>query len=90
MNAEMLIVPHPYYTVTDESGRFELTNVPPGDYEIVAWHEGWAVSRQEGSFDVLTERRVERPVFSQPRTWEKKVSVDANGRAVVNFALSAK
>lgn len=25
MNAEMMVVPHPYYTVTDKSGRFELT-----------------------------------------------------------------
>ena len=26
MNAEMMVVPHPYYAVTDESGRFEFTN----------------------------------------------------------------
>jgi hypothetical protein len=29
MNAEMFVVPHPYYAVTDESGRFEFTDVPP-------------------------------------------------------------
>ena len=29
MNAEMMVVPHPYYAVTDESGRFEFTDVPP-------------------------------------------------------------
>src|SRR6266480_6763255 len=75
MNAEMFVVSHPYYAVTDESGKFELSNVPPGEYQIVAWHEGWGVVRQEGSFDVLTEKRVERPVFTQPRTWEKNVSV---------------
>jgi hypothetical protein len=74
--------------VTDESGKFQLTNVPPGKYEIVAWHEGWGVAHQEAAFDVLTERRVERPVFTPPRTWEKNVSVDANSTAVVNFVLS--
>src|SRR5262249_34931110 len=35
MNAEMLVVSHPYYAVTDESGSFQLTNVPPGQYQIV-------------------------------------------------------
>ena len=90
MNAEMLVVPHPYYAVTDAAGKFELSDVPPGKYEIVAWHEGWGVVRKEGSFDVLTERRIQRPVFSEPRTWEKSISVDPNGTAVVNFVISDK
>lgn len=90
MNAEVLVVPHPYYTVTDESGKFELTGIPPGQYEVMAWHEGWSILRQEGTFDVLTERKVDRPVFSDPRTWEKKVSVDANSASTVNFVLSEK
>ncbi len=90
MNAEILVVPHPYYTVTDESGRFELTDVPPGEYEIVAWHEGWKVVREEATFDVLTERRIQRPVFSDARTWEEKVTVGKNGTAAVNFVLADK
>ena len=90
MNAELLVVSHPYYAVTDEDGKFKLTGVPPGDYELVAWHEGWQLMRREASFDVLTERRVERPVFSDPRTWEKKVTVSPNGSSVVNFTISEK
>ncbi|MCU1270011.1 MAG: hypothetical protein JWN74_1305 [Acidobacteriaceae bacterium] len=90
MNAEMFVVPHPYYAATDESGKFELSNVPPGDYEIVAWHEGWKVTHQETAYDVLTEKRVERPVFLPPRTWEKPVSVKPNSGAVVNFVISEK
>jgi choline dehydrogenase-like flavoprotein len=90
MNAEMFVVPHPYYAVTDESGRFELSDVPPGEYQVVAWHEGWTVTHHEGSFDVLTEKRVDRPVFSEPRTWEKSVSVRPNSGAAVNFVISEK
>jgi hypothetical protein len=90
MNAEMFIAPHPYYAVTDESGRFEFNDVPPGTYQIVAWHEGWGLQGKEHSFDVLTERSIERPVFSEPRTWEKSVTVNANQPATVDFVLSNK
>jgi hypothetical protein len=90
MNAEMFVVPHPYYAVTDEDGKFELDDVPPGEYTLVAWHEGWTVAHREASFDVLTERRVERPVFTPPRTWEKKVTVVTNGSARALFVISDK
>lgn len=90
MNAEILVVPHPYYSVTDANGNFRLTDVPSGTYELEAWHEGWTVLRQESAFDVLTERRVERPIFSEPRTWEKHVTVKPEDQTVVNFTLSEK
>ena len=90
MNAEMMVVPHPYYAVTDESGRFEFTNVPPGTYQIMAWHEGWGLAGKEQAFDVLTERAVQRPVFTEPKTWEKSVTVNANQPSTVNFVIGNK
>ena len=90
MNAEIMVAPHPYYAVTDESGKFELTNVPPGEYEIVAWHEGWGLLRQQAAFDVLTQRKIQRPVFNDPRIWQNRVTVDKNETAVVKFVLSDK
>ena len=90
MNAEMMVVRHPYYAVTDESGRFEFTNVPPGTYQIVAWHEGWGLAGKEQAYDVLTERTVQRPVFTEPKTWEKPVTVNANQPSTVNFVIGNK
>jgi hypothetical protein len=90
MNAEMFVVPHPYFAVTDESGTFELSDVPPGEYQIVAWHEGWRVVGQQSTLDVLTQLRVQRPIFSEPRTWEQKVTVGEHQTTLVNFVLSGK
>jgi Polysaccharide lyase family 4, domain II len=90
MNAEMFVIPHPYYAVTDESGRFELTDVPPGTYQIVAWHEGWTLAGRSQAFDVLTGKAVQRPLFSEPKTWEKSVKVDADQASTVNFVISGR
>ncbi len=68
MNAEMMVAPHPYYAVTDRDGNFEITQVPPGEYEIGAWHEGWRVVGENELYDVITQERVKRPVFSAPVT----------------------
>jgi hypothetical protein len=90
MNAEMWVVRHPYYAVTDESGHFELADVPPGTYQIVAWHEGWTLMGKEQAYDVLTERKVERPVFGEAKTWEKSVTVSANQTSSVEFVIATK
>ncbi|MGC1371126.1 MAG: carboxypeptidase-like regulatory domain-containing protein [Candidatus Sulfotelmatobacter sp.] len=90
MNAEMMVVPNPYYAVTNESGRFEFTSVPPGTYQIVAWHEGWGLAGREQAYDVLTEKAVQRPIFTEPKTWEKSVTVNADQPSSVNFLIGNK
>lgn len=37
MRGVVLVVDSPYFTTTDESGRFELRGVPPGRYTLKAW-----------------------------------------------------
>jgi hypothetical protein len=90
MNGEMIVASHPYYAVTDQDGRFELTDVPPGDYEIVAWHEGWRVVGESPMYDVMTQLRVKRPVFSDPVIWSKHVTVPAHAAVEVNFTLGER
>jgi plastocyanin len=39
MNALIRVFDHPFFAVPDETGRFEIAAVPPGKYDVVAWHE---------------------------------------------------
>jgi len=39
MNAWVYVVDCPYHAVTDAGGRFEIRDVPPGDYTLELWHE---------------------------------------------------
>jgi plastocyanin len=39
MSAYVGVKRHPYFAVTAEDGRFEITGLPAGSYEISAWHE---------------------------------------------------
>jgi hypothetical protein len=89
MSAELFVVRQPYYVVTGESGDFELTDVPPGTYQIVAWHEGRSTGK-EPSLDVSTGSNVDRPVFAEPKTWEQSVTVGNNEAVVVNFVIGDK
>lgn len=35
-----MAVENPYYMVTGSDGTFSLTEVPPGEYTLIAWHPG--------------------------------------------------
>jgi plastocyanin len=39
MNAYVGVLDHPYFAVSDASGKFEIPKLPAGTYTIEAWHE---------------------------------------------------
>ncbi|HYG83024.1 MAG TPA: carboxypeptidase regulatory-like domain-containing protein [Pyrinomonadaceae bacterium] len=39
MRAYVGVLQHPFFAVTDASGKFEIKGVPAGTYTLVAWHE---------------------------------------------------
>jgi len=40
MSAYLLVVPTPYFAVSDQTGNYKIENVPDGSYTVVAWHDG--------------------------------------------------
>ena len=39
MNAVILVFDHPYFSVADAQGNFVMSQLPIGNYTLVAWHE---------------------------------------------------
>ena len=45
-----LAVDHPYYVLSSQDGKYEISDIPPGTYKAMAWHP---MLSQE--FDVMIE-----------------------------------
>ena len=39
MRAYVAVLDHPFFAVTDEQGRFEIRDLPPGKVTVRVWHE---------------------------------------------------
>lgn len=59
MSAVVLVFDHPYFTEADAEGRFRMNNIPPGTYELVAWHERLKPQRQAFSLQAGAEVRID-------------------------------
>lgn len=46
MEAFIVVLDTPYFSTTDPAGAFEITNVPPGEYTLVAWSETLKKAKQ--------------------------------------------
>jgi plastocyanin len=47
MHGWFAVVKTSHYTVSDGSGEFKLSNLPPGKYTLTAWHESYGTQTQE-------------------------------------------
>ena len=47
MEGYVVVLETPYFAVTDRAGKFEIANVPPGTYTLVAWSEKLKSGQQE-------------------------------------------
>jgi hypothetical protein len=47
MHSWIGVVDNPYFAVTGADGKFDLSNLPPGNYTIEAWQEELGTSQQQ-------------------------------------------
>jgi plastocyanin len=59
MGAVIFVTPNRWSTRADASGQFRLTDVPPGNYTVVAWHKAVGFFRQKVHVDNRNASAVE-------------------------------
>jgi plastocyanin len=47
MTAYIGVLPHPYFSVTNDKGAFDISGLPPGTYTLEAWHERFGTQTQK-------------------------------------------
>ena len=74
------VADHPYVVLTDATGRFQLTRVPVGAYQIRVWHPGIAESGETSSG---------RPLRSAAIILTRPISVEEATDTTTDFQLDA-
>jgi plastocyanin len=58
MHGWLVATENPYFAVTDNSGNFKLTDVPPGNYTVEVWHEKLGKNTQKVTVKAKEEAKV--------------------------------
>lgn len=45
MQSSIHVFQHPYYSLTDQNGTFEISHVPVGTYQLHIWHETFGLQK---------------------------------------------
>jgi hypothetical protein len=73
MRGRVCILNHPFFAVTDATGKFEI-KLPPGEYELSFWHESnhnKLIVPAVQKVTVLADKSVEIPcvIFRKKFNW---------------------
>lgn len=78
MFAWVVVHDSPYVTVTDDRGQFKIDGIPPGTYKVTMWHEGFRAKGVD---------KDGRPLYEDPVTVSKNVTIAPKSAATVQFEL---
>jgi hypothetical protein len=87
MRAYLFVDDHPYYARTNSEGRFTLTQVPPGRYDLVCWIPNWNEARHERDPETGVVTRI---FFAPPLELVEKVRLDSKEVIEIGFRVSVK
>ncbi|NOT62122.1 MAG: DUF2012 domain-containing protein [Acidobacteria bacterium] len=59
MSAWIGVLDHPFFAVTDANGTFTLTGLPPGEYEVEAWHETYKAQTLKVKVEAKAEAKAD-------------------------------
>jgi hypothetical protein len=66
MQAWVAVLDHPYHATTDRGGAFSMDGVPPGQYQVRAWHPRFGMAR--GSATVQTGAATQISLTFEPES----------------------
>ena len=73
---------HPYvFGPTAVDGRYDIADIPPGTYTLVAWHEGLDFEPQVANGEIATYR------FDAPIVLEREFTIEAGKTLTVDFTF---
>ncbi|MEO2088228.1 MAG: hypothetical protein ABGY75_01855 [Gemmataceae bacterium] len=82
--ADVFVCEHGFYTTTDSDGRFTLTGVPPGEYEVVTWLRNWELLGRDRDPET---GKIVRLRFAEPFQQTRKVTVAGGTVTDVTFVF---
>ncbi len=87
MNGLIVSLEHDYFSVTNADGEFEIDEIPPGKYRIVAFQGGYQIQNMNDKGE-----KEKRPVYEKPHQITKEIEVRINetSKMVFEFDLRNK
>ncbi len=79
MRGFVFVFDHPYASVTDASGKFVIDDIPPGEYLLKVWHEGFGIKEMKIKLEPSETKRIEIDLSVKSRV------VSSEGKPSIRF-----